>query len=94
MATRNQKTGVTVKAIDFDLVNGITTLMVGFKTIELNLTEYRELKQHLDRWTSGFKSISECSWYYSWKNVVKHISYGGVGEALRIEELLGIKINH
>ena len=88
------KKGATIKAIDFDLINGITTLMVGSKQVELNLTEYREFKQLVYDWTSGLKQMSELVWYYSRKNVISHIAYGGGAAARRVESLLGIQCNY
>lgn len=82
--------GCTIKTIDCNLITGVTTLMVGFKNVEVNLTQYRILNELLNRWTSGLKEISQLVWYYSPKKVVRHIAYSGQAEASLIESILGL----
>ena len=89
----NLKKGATIKAIDIDLINGITTLMVGSKVVELNLTEYRFFKSLVLDWTSGLKQVKDLVWYYSRKNVISHIAYGNGAAARSVESLLGITCN-
>lgn len=89
----SEKIGATIKAIDFDLINGITKLMVGSKVVELNLNEYRLFKSLARDWTSGVKQVKDLVWYYSRKNVISHIAYGNGAAACSIEILLGIMYN-
>ena len=82
--------GCTIKQIDWNLITGVTTLMVGFRDVEVNMTQYRILKEFLNRWTSGLKEVSQLVWYYSPKKVIRHIAYSGQAEASLIESILGL----
>ncbi len=49
----------TIKFIDADLVNGVTTLMVGTKLVDITMDEYQMLRRLANDWHNNLEIMSK-----------------------------------